>query len=387
MRFPVVVSLFVFSVFLVPAVTRADDFRAAWVASVFNLNFPSRPGLAVDLQEAQIVSIVETADRSGLNALMVQVRPEGDALYDSHLEPWSRYLTGWQGTAPGYDPLRTFIKEGKRRGIAIHAWINPYRAAANAAAPLATSHEVYRLRDSVRRVGSSLWLDPGSSEVRQHVVKVVSDLVRNYDVAGLVLDDYFYPYPGKGYGRGTFPDSKSYARYVAGGGSLNREMWRRENVNALIRELRATVRAVRPGTAFGVSPFGIYTRGQPSDVTADLDQYHDLYADPVRWLREGWVDYLSPQLYWKNAGSQSYSALLRWWRSQGVNPRQVPIFPSIALERLGPGYDWPVTEIEQQLYLEKIIQPRSQGGFILWNVGSLLRNQKNVGSVVSAARG
>ena len=247
------------------------------------------------------------------------------------------------------------------------------------------SHEAYRLRGNVRRVGSSLWLDPGSLEVRQHVLKVVGDLLQNYDVAGLVLDDYFYPYPSKGHH--GFPDAGSYARYIAGGGSLERDTWRRENVNALIQGLRATVRAVRPGTLFGVSPFGIYTRGQPSDVTADLDQFHDLYADPVKWLRQGWVDYLSPQLYWKDAGPQSYSALLRWWRSEEVNPRRVPIYPSIALERLGPGYNWPVAEIQQQLSLEKTIQPRSQGGFILWNVGPLMRNQKNIGSVVLAARG
>ncbi|HEY0793170.1 MAG TPA: family 10 glycosylhydrolase, partial [Chthoniobacterales bacterium] len=293
--------------------------------------------------------------------------------------------TGSQGTAPGYDPLGTFIQEGKRHGIAIHAWINPYRAAADATALLAASHEAYRLRGNVRRVGNALWLDPGSSEVRQHVVKVVADLLRNYDVAGLVLDDYFYPYPAKGHR--SFPDAESYARYTANGGSLEREPWRRENVNGLIQDLRATVRSVRPGTLFGVSPFGIYTRGQPSGVTADLDQYHDLYADPVKWLRQGWVDYLSPQLYWKNAGPQSYSTLLRWWRSEEVNPRHVPIYPSIALERLGPGYNWPVAEIQQQLSLEKAIQPRGRGGFILWNVGPLLRNEKNIGPVVAAARG
>jgi uncharacterized lipoprotein YddW (UPF0748 family) len=369
------------------ATVQGEEFRAAWVASVYNLNFPSHPGLPSEVQREEIRAIVQGAERAGLNALMVQVRPEGDALYDSHLEPWSRYLTGTQGLNPGYDPLETFIREGRKHGIAIHAWMNPYRAAADAAAPRSAMHETASLRASVRRVGNALWLDPGDAEVRQHLVRVVRDLVRNYDVAGIVLDDYFYPYPGRGYARGAFPDRTSYARYVSRGGSLDLESWRRENVDALIEDLRAAVKSARPRASFGVSPFGIYTPGQPAGVTADLDQYRDLYADPVKWLRKGWVDYLSPQLYWRDGGPQSYSSLLRWWRSPGVNPHGIPIFPSIALERLGSGYGWPAAEIGRQLELERAIKPRAEGGFILWNVGPLLQNQKGVAAIVAGTSG
>ena len=362
----------------------AEEFRAAWVASVYNLNFPSRAGLGEGEQKAEIRFIVQTASRNGLNALMVQVRPEGDALYESHLEPWSRYLTGTQGASPGYDPLETFIQEGRKEGVAIHAWINPYRAATNAAAQRAPSHEVNELRDGVRRIGSSLWLDPGDPEVEAHLIRVVRDLVSRYPVAGVVLDDYFYPYPGNGYARGMFPDAGTYGRYRAGGGSLEIGRWRRQNVNRLIHDIQSVVKSARPGALFGVSPFGIYTKGKPPEVSADLDQLNDLYSDPVAWIKNGWVDYISPQLYWKDGGPQSYSLLLRWWRSREVNPRSIPVYPSIALERMGAGYGWPSSEIERQLSLEKSINPRGNGGFVLWNIGQLMRNQKGVAIIVAS---
>jgi uncharacterized lipoprotein YddW (UPF0748 family) len=360
----------------------AQEMRAAWVASVFNINFPSRSGISESAQKAQIRAIVNAAARAGLNALMVQVRPEGDALYESRYEPWSRFLTGTQGASPGYDPLETFITEGRAQGIGIHAWINPYRAAANASTPRASSHVTRRLNGSVRRISSLLWLDPGDPAVRAHVARVVQDIVERYPVAGIVIDDYFYPYPSKSYRPGAFPDRATYAAY---GGGLAIGDWRRQNVNRLVRDLSATIKQSRPKALFGVSPFGIYRKGEPPDVEVELDQYRDLYSDPVAWLRNGWVDYLSPQLYWRDGGAQSFSSLLRWWRSPPANPRGIPIYPSIALERMGAGYGWPSAEIARQLRIEASLGPRNGGGFILWNVGALLRNQKGVVGVIAAA--
>jgi uncharacterized lipoprotein YddW (UPF0748 family) len=360
----------------------AAEMRAAWVASVSNLNFPSRPGLSADAQQQEIRRIVSQAADRGLNALMVQVRPEADALYNSRLEPWSRYLTGTQGVTPGYDPLAAFIAEGKSRGVAIHAWLNPFRASAGGG-NRAASHISRELPGAVRKVGSTLWLNPGDPAVRQRVVRV-EDIVRRYAVAGVILDDYFYPYPGSGIPRGTFPDSETYADYRAQGGALALGDWRRSNIDALIRD----VRRAASGVKFGVSPFGIYRPNVPAGVEARVDQYAELYADPVRWLKEGWVDYLSPQLYWPDEGPQSYSALLRWWRSPAVNPRGVPIYPSIALDRLGGSFNWPATEIARQLQLEESIGPRTGGGgFICWSVGPLLRNQKGVGQVIAGGGG
>ena len=361
----------------------AEALKGAWVASVYNLNFPSRVGLSVETQKAQIRRIVEAAAASGLNALMVQVRPEGDALYASRLEPWSRYLTGIQGAAPGYDPLDYFVRVGREQGIAIHAWINPYRAAANAAETRAGNHQPHQLVGAVHRVGDALWMDPGDPAVRDHVVKVVRDIVQRYPIRGIILDDYFYPYPSHAHISGSFPDHALYAKY---GGNTDLGDWRRRNVNMLIKELHETVKEVRPDLLFGVSPFGIYRKGYPASVTVELDQYQDLYADPVAWLKNGWVDYLSPQLYWRDKSAQSFSALLEWWRSPDANPRGIPIYPSIAIDRLGGSYDWPSSEIASQLAIELSTKPRSSGGFILWNVGPLLENRKGVALVVARQR-
>ena len=351
--------------------------RAAWVASVYNLNFPSAPGLSADAQRAQIIRILDAARAARLNALMVQVRPECDALYESNLEPWSRFLTGTQGRPPGYDPLAFFIAEGKKRGVAIHAWINPYRAATSAGEDRSGKHVASRLPGSVRRVGKALWLDPGSADVQDFVVAVVRDIVRRYDVAGVHLDDYFYPYPDTY--SGSFPDAALYERYVGKGGRLSKADWRRNNVNTMVRKLAAAVHS-RPGCVFGISPFGIYTKGQPPDVKAGLDQLNELYADPVAWMQQGWVDYLAPQLYWRDGSPQSFSSLLRWWRNPGVNTRGIPIYPGIRIEKLG---EWPAGEIAHQLELEKSIGPRRGGGFILWDFSPLLKNKSGIRSVVA----
>jgi uncharacterized lipoprotein YddW (UPF0748 family) len=383
MNFRAVISgLFVAAFFGVFA-GNAQPLKGAWVASVYNLNFPSRVGLSPEIQKAQIRRIIEAAARSGLNALMVQVRAESDALYYSRIEPWSRYLTGMQGAAPGYDPLDYFIKVGREHGIAIHAWINPYRAAANATEARASNHVSRQLAGAVHRIGSALWLDPGDPAVREHVVNVVRDIVERYPVAGVILDDYFYPYPSHSYPKGSFPDHTFYAKY---GSNFEIGDWRRQNINSLIRQLHDAVKAARPGAQFGVSPFGIYSKGFPSNVTVELDQYRDLYADPVAWLKNGWVDYLSPQLYWRDKSAQSFSALLEWWRSPQANPRGIPIYPSIAIDRLGGSYGWPSSEIESQLAIETSIKPRSSGGFILWSVGPLLENKKGIALVVAKER-
>jgi len=214
-------------------------------------------------------------------------------------------------------------------------------------------------------------------------VEVIRDILRRYAVAGVILDDYFYPYPSRSYSRGSFPDHSSFSKY---GGGMELDDWRRQNINKLIQDLHQAIKQIRPEALFGVSPFGIYRRGSPAEVVVELDQYRDLYSDPVTWLQHGWVDYLSPQLYWRDKSAQSFSALLRWWRSSQVNPREIPIYPSIALDHLGGSYGWPSSEIASQLDIEATTKPRSSGGFVLWNVGPLMQNKKGVGLVVERER-
>jgi uncharacterized lipoprotein YddW (UPF0748 family) len=371
-------TLFAALVLILPA---RGEFRGAWISSVYNINFPSGSGLSAESQKAQAIRLLDAAKAAGLNAVMLQVRPESDALYASEIEPWSRYLTGTQGRSPGYDPLAFFITEAKKRGIAVHAWLNPYRAAANSGQPRSGNHISNKFPQFAYHVGSVLWMDPGAPQVQKQIINVARDLVKRYDIAGIHLDDYFYPYPKDGGDVYPFPDDKTYAAYRASGGTLEKSDWRRNNVDTLVRELGQAVHSTRAGVVFGVSPFGIYTKGSPPDVKAGVDQYHQLFSDPVKWMREGWVDYLAPQLYWAEGGPQSFSSLLRWWRSPQVNPRGVPVWPGLAVDRMS-SHGWPASEISKQLSLEKSITPRPRGGFLLWNIGPVATNTKGIVPVI-----
>ncbi len=362
---------------------RAAEMRGAWISSVYNLDFPSRKDMTPAEQRQEIQQLMATAARCRLNNVFVQVRPECDALYSSEIEPWSRFLTGQQGRSPGFDPLQVFINEGKRRGIAVHAWINPYRAAISARNSFDRKHISRSLSSQVRQVGNLLWMDPSSPAVQNHVLMVVRDLISRYDLAGIHLDDYFYPYPEQYKGR-VFPDAIAYSAYRGSGGQLGLGDWRRRNVNLLVYKLSTMIHQQRPGMKFGISPFGIYTKGHPSTVVAGLDQLNQLYSDPIYWMRQGWVDYVAPQLYWKEGGPQSFSALLDWWRDPAINPRGIPVYPGISLERLSTSAGWPASEIALQMRLEKSIQPRNGGGgFILWRIHQLVKNTKGVAPIVS----
>jgi uncharacterized lipoprotein YddW (UPF0748 family) len=301
-----------------PSVPR--EFRGVWVATVRNIDWPSKPGLPPSLAKAELVAILDRAAGLGLNAVIFQVRPAGDALYASKIEPWSEYLTGRQGLAPAppWDPLAFAVTEAHARGLELHAWFNPYRARdASAKTPLANSH-IARVNPAlVKKYGKQLWMDPGEPVVMARTVKVVLDVVKRYDIDGVHLDDYFYPYPERrSNGSTEFPDDRSWKRYQKSGGTLARAEWRRSNVDRLIDTLHRTIAKAKPWVKFGISPFGIWRPGNPETVTG-FDAYEKLYADSRKWLREGWVDYFTPQLYWPmEKDGQRYPELLRWWVDQ-----------------------------------------------------------------------
>jgi uncharacterized lipoprotein YddW (UPF0748 family) len=294
--------------------------RAAWVATVTNLDWPTA-GTSVTRQQSDLIAILDTLRKAGFNTVIFQVRPECDALYISTLEPWSKWLTGSQGTAPSplWDPLQFAIDETHKRGMELHAWFNPYRAEKSVGNySLASGHVVNQHPEwilSFARVingdGSITpalkILDPGLPEVRNHVSRVVSDIVRRYDVDGIHADDYFYPYPPQ---QITNQDDSTYARYNRG--ITNRGDWRRDNVNLLMRQIMDSINTIKPYVRFGMSPFGIWKNGVPSGITG-LDAYSSLYGDPIAWLRDGSVDYLTPQLYWRIGGNQDYNRLMPWW--------------------------------------------------------------------------
>ncbi len=298
----------------------AREFRGVWVATVRNIDWPSRPGLPPSLAKAELITLLDRAAALGLNAVIFQVRPAGDALYASKIEPWSEYLTGRQGLAPApqWDPLEFAVKEAHARGLELHAWFNPYRARDPSAKGLLAPTHIARVSPAlVKKYGKQLWMDPGEPAVRNRTLRVVLDVVKRYDIDGVHLDDYFYPYPERrANGSMEFPDDRSWKRYRKAGGKLERDDWRRANVDLLIDTLHKAIANAKSWVKFGISPFGIWRPANPETVTG-FDAYDKLFADSRKWLREGWVDYFTPQLYWAmDKEGQRYPELLRWWVDQ-----------------------------------------------------------------------
>jgi uncharacterized lipoprotein YddW (UPF0748 family) len=361
---------------LVAAQGAEREFRGAWVATVYNLDWPSQPGLSAATQKAQLRALLDRAAELKLNAILLQVRPASDALYASQQEPWSKFLSGKAGVSPGYDPLEFAIAEAHARGLELHAWVNPFRAAVDAKESLPANHVAKTHPEWVRRFGKQLWIDPGEPAARAYVIGVITEIARRYPIDGVHLDDYFYPYPLSS-GKATFPDDSSWERYGRKSG-LSRADWRRDNINEFVRATYRAVKAARPGARFGISPFGIWRPGVPPTTKAGLDAYGQLFADSRKWLAEGWVDYLAPQLYWSiKPAAQSFPVLLNWWRAQSGGR---PVWPGIATERIGSKR--PAREIIEQIALTR--RDTSSPGHIHWSMKALLRNQGGIDNLLRA---
>lgn len=354
------------------------EFRGVWVASVANIDWPSKRTLTTAQSQAELLALLDKAVALNLNAVLLQVRPAADALYASKLEPWSEYLTGAQGRAPVpfWDPLEFAVKEAHIRGLELHAWFNPYRARNDdARSPLVASHIARTNPAVIKKYGQFLWMDPGEKSVRDRTLAVVLDVVKRYDVDGIHIDDYFYPYREHDRrGRDIpFPDLTSWRKYTKSGGKLARDDWRRENVNLLVEALYNGIHKTKPWVKFGISPFGIWRPGYPEQVRG-LDAYVELYADSRKWLREGWLDYFTPQLYWPTTRpAQPYAGLLAWWAGENIKSRH--LWPGNFTSRTGGrgSSAWPVSEL-----LEQIKATRLQAGAtgnVHFSMESILRNQ------------
>lgn len=359
-------------------VAHPRELRAVWIATVANINFPSRQGLSAAAQQAELIEMVDTAASINLNALVFQVRPESDALYRSELEPWSRFLTGTQGGDPGYDPLEFLIDLAHERSLEVHAWLNPYRAKTNAATTAVLPHISLVASEYAYSYGNLLWMDPAAEIVRQRTVDVVEDLVTRYDLDGVHFDDYFYPYPDGS----PFPDDATYADYQAAGGAMTLGDWRRDNVHQLVRLIAETIARTRPHVRFGISPFGIYRPGMPPGIVG-LDQYTAIYSDPLVWMNEGWVDYLAPQLYWPTTQTaQAYEPLIEWWAATSVGGRY--IFSGNFLSRLGENATWSVDEFRAQLDHNRRYLPEGGVGEFFFQIDPLLENRDGIADVLRA---
>ncbi|OYD92892.1 hypothetical protein CDG76_19440 [Nostoc sp. 'Peltigera membranacea cyanobiont' 210A] len=356
-------------------VNHSREFRGAWVVSVWNGDWPSKPGLSVAQQKAELTEIITKLQALNFNALIFQVRPEGDALYESQLEPWSAWITGTQGKAPEpfYDPLAFAIAECHKRNIELHAWFNPYRASTSTdPAKTVRPHIAATNPESVYLWKTQRWMDPGLKIVQDRAYNVILDVVKRYDVDGIHLDDYFYPYPIEGQ---PFPDDKTYAAYKAAGGTLSLNDWRRDNVNKMVQRLWQGIKTTKPDVKFGISPFGIYRPGQPAGITG-LDAYNVLYADSKKWLEEGWIDYIAPQLYWRtDQAQQSYSALLKWWTQ--VNTKQRHVYAGNNLTEPS-NKSRESDEIEKQVIVSRSQAAQLSLGNIFFNLSVLTENSQGI---------
>ncbi|MBR2125308.1 MAG: family 10 glycosylhydrolase [Akkermansia sp.] len=338
------------------------EFRAVWVSTVYNLDWPSRAGLSAARQKQELLTILNKAVQLKLNAIILQVRPNGDALYRSNLEPWSAWLSG-PGVNPGYDPLAFAITEAHKRGLELHAWFNPFRATISGR-PVGRNHISRRSPGLLKKAGSTTILNPSSSAAQQHVLSVIMDVVRRYDIDGVHLDDYFYPYPPNN----NISDGKTPAQ-------------RRAAIDSFVQRLYSGVKQLKPWVRVGISPFGIWQPGYPSGVQAGVNAYEHLACDARKWLSRGWVDYLAPQLYWRIDSDQSFPDLMRWWSA--INPAR-PVWPGIASARINSSEDpgRPASEIDAQIDLSRRLA-RQSSGQLFWSWRSIGGNAGGIQSYLA----
>ena len=352
------------------------EFRGAWMQTVFQDGYRTR---TTEQNKQFISSELDKLKAAGINAVIFQVRPQSDAFYDSQIEPWSRFLTdGGKAPVPYWDPLKYIIDEAHARGMELHAWLNPYRVTSTAKQTLPAKHIYHKHPERFVRYGGKLYFDPGQPENMAYIKKVVADIVKRYDVDGIHMDDYFYPYPDKGK---VFGDSKSFARYGKG---LKRGDWRRDNVNRLVKSLNEEIKSIKPWVRFGISPFGIW-RNKANDPrgseTRGLQNYDALYADVLLWAEKGWVDYLIPQIYWDMEHPMApYGTLVDWWNKNccdrdlyigqnvDVTMNKADVAPSDQRTQLA-------SKIEMTRTAQKV------GGNCWWPASSLT---KNVGGVADS---
>ena len=359
-----------------PEVNR--EFRAAWIATVANINWPSKNNLSTQQQKDEAIKILDLLQDANFNAVIFQARPSADAMYKSELEPWSYFLTGSIGKAPTpfYDPLEFWIDESHKRGMELHVWLNPYRAHHTTGGPITNESIVKKMPEQIIKLRNGMyWMDPSDDKTQDHTSKVIKDLVKRYDIDAIHIDDYFYPYREYNGGK-DFPDNRTWNDYQKRGGNLSRADFRRANVNKFIKRIHDEIKAEKSYVKFGISPFGIWKPGYPEGIKGS-SQYDELYADAKLWLNQGWVDYFSPQLYWKNDGPQSFTSLLKWWESENTEKRH--LWPGLNTIGLKGVTDRP-TEIVNQINSTRSLL-KNGAGTIHYSVDGLSKSPAMLAAV------
>jgi uncharacterized lipoprotein YddW (UPF0748 family) len=360
----------------------ARELRGSWIATVRNINWPSEPGLPVAVQQQQLQRLIQSAHDLGLNCIIFQVRPAGDAMYESALEPWSPFLTGQMGQAPApkWDPLEFAIREAHAHGMELHAWFNPFRALAGEKFPPSAGHIRRQHPEWTTKYGIDWWMNPGVPEVRQRAIDVMLDVTRRYDVDGIHMDDYFYPYPlpGKDKKPIPFPDELAFGGYRGTGGTLELTAWRRQNVDEVVRTLYEGIKKTKRWVKFGISPFGLWRPNFPEGTGGGLDPYEELAADSRKWLHNGWLDYLTPQLYWTiDRPKLGFTTYYDWWLGENTQNRH--IWPGMNTSKVGD--DRLAGEILREISVLRERGTRMTPGHFHWNFGALDKNIGKVGTL------
>ena len=378
-RWMMLAALFIIhcSLFITPARAQKREFRGAWIQCV-NGQFQ---GLGTERMQQTLAQQLDELQGMGVNAIIFQVRPECDALYPSDLEPWSRFLTGQQGKAPSpyWDPLQWMIDQCHARQMELHAWINPYRAKTKGTTSLSVNHVAVRHPERCFDYDGLTILNPGIAENRDYICQVARDIVSRYDIDGIHMDDYFYPYPVAGV---PIPDDQQYQQNP--NGFSNKGDWRRHNVNLFIRQFYETVHAEKPWVKVGISPFGIYRNKRSADIGSDtngLQNYDDLYADVLLWVNNGWLDYCVPQIYWEIGNKAAdYDTLIRWW-AQYASAR--PLYIGEDIERTVKNADPQNPSQHQQAAKHQLHQQLpAVKGTVLWFAKAAVDNPGNYATML-----
>ncbi|QHZ47138.1 family 10 glycosylhydrolase [Bacillus sp. NSP9.1] len=356
--------------------SQARELRAVWIATVTNIDWPSKKGLTVSQQKEEYIKLLDDVQDMGMNAVVVQIKPTADAFYPSSYGPWSEYLTGIQGKDPGYDPLCFLLDETHRRKLEFHAWFNPYRITMNHTDVnrLSADHPARKHPEWVVAYGSQLYYNPGIPEAQTFIVKGIEEVVKNYDIDAVHMDDYFYPYKIAGK---EFPDQDTYEKYGKDR-FANIDDWRRDNVNQLVKQINAAIKKEKPCVKFGISPFGVWRNKADdptgSNTTAGMTNYDDLYADTREWIKQGYLDYIAPQIYWSiGFAPASYDILVDWWKHE-TEGRPIHLYIGQAAYKINQNADPAWSDPEE--YPRQIALNRSSDipGSIHFSLKDLNRN-------------
>ncbi|MGL4671947.1 glycoside hydrolase family 10 protein [Cetobacterium sp.] len=356
------------------------ELRAAWIASVFNIDWPSKQGLSIQEQKDELIKLLDEIKAMNMNAVIMQIRPTADRLYSSPTaEPWSKYLTGTENKDPGYDPLKFMIEESHKRNLEFHAWFNPYRITATKGATLSENHVANKNSEWVVEYDGKLYYDPGHPQAKKFTQKIILDVVNRYDIDAVHMDDYFYPYPTIVNGNALpFPDDNSYK---ASKSTYPKDKWRRENVNTFVKETSTLIKKVKPYVKFGISPFGVWRNNSVdrtgSNTSAGHSNYDSLYADTRKWIKMGWIDYITPQIYWEfDLKVAPYGELVNWWSKEVDSKDNVHLYIGQGAYKIGTNSNWGSEEVPNQIKYNRT--STRVNGSMYYGLKSLITNKENI---------